>query len=116
MKAILISLCAFLITTSIFSQEKIESDIDYAFKNAKKGIYWALSNIPEKKSKMEENLIAEDKLYASVRLYKEVNGVKVESTGYYQTDEVKILIYISNHSLEEYGYLEKVQKEKTNKN
>ena len=94
-----------LLSTNSFAQEKIESDIDFAFQYAKKGIYWALSNIPEKKSKLESDLIADDKLYAHVRLDKEVNGVKVESTGYYQTHEVRIIIYRSNDSLEEYGYL-----------
>jgi len=39
-------------------------DIDYAYQNAKKGIYWALANIPEKKTKLESDLIADDKLYA----------------------------------------------------
>jgi hypothetical protein len=93
-----------------FSQEKIESNIDYAYQNAKKGIYWALSNIPEKKSKIEENLVADDRLFTSVKLYKEVNGVRVESTGYYNTNEVTIVIYISNDTLEEYGYLKKYEK------
>ncbi|MCH7724356.1 MAG: hypothetical protein IIC76_13625 [Bacteroidetes bacterium] len=94
-----------LFSTNSFAQEKIESDIDYAFQNAKKGIYWALSNIPKKKSKIESDLIADDRLYSHVRLNKEVNGVKIVSTGYYQTNKVTISIYRSNDSLEEYGYL-----------
>jgi hypothetical protein len=99
-----IALTALLSTTG-FSQEKIESDIDFAFQNAKKGIYWALSNIPEKKSKIDSDLIADDRLYAHVRLDKEVNGVKIVSTGHYQTNKVIISIYRSNDSLEENGYL-----------
>ena len=112
MKAFFICMFSILLTAITFSQEKVESDIDFAYHNAKKGIYWALSNIPEKKSKIEENLVADDRLYSSVKLYKEVNGVKVESTGYYHTNEVKILIYISNDSLDEYGYLRKLPEEK----
>lgn len=94
-----------------FSQEKLKSDIDYAYQNARKGIYWALSNIPEKKTKLESDLIADDKLYADVKLYKEVNGVKVESTGYYHSNEVRIKIYKSYDSLEKDGYLKKESEE-----
>ncbi len=90
-----------------FSQEKLESDIDYAYQNAKKGIYWALSNIPEKKTKLDNKLIADDKLYAEVKLHKEVNGIKVESIGYYHSNEVRIQIYKSYNSLEKDGYLKK---------
>jgi len=115
MKAFFICVVLISFNASIFSQEKIESNIDYAFQNAKKGIYWALSNLPEKKSKLEENLVADDKLYSSVKLYKEVNGVKIESTGYYITNEVAITIYISNDSLEEYGYLKKPEENEMKK-
>ena len=107
MKALFTFLFVFLVSSICYSQEKIESDIDFAFQNAKKGIYWALANIPEKKSKLESELIADDKLYAVVKLSKEVNGIKVESTGYYNSNEVSITIYRSNDSLEEYGYLKK---------
>ena len=106
MKSLIVLALAILLSTTGFSQEKIESDIDYAFQNAMKGIYWALSNIPEKKSKLESDLIADDKLYANVRLDKEVNGVKIVSTGHYQTNRVTISIYRSNDSLKENGYLE----------
>ena len=105
MKTLFVLALAALLSTTSFSQEKIESDIDYAFQNAKKGIYWALSNLPQKKKKLESDLITDDKLYAHVRLDKEVNGVKIVSTGHYQTIKVTISIYRSNDSLEEYGYL-----------
>jgi len=112
MKAFFICIVVISSSSIALSQEKIESNIDYAFQNAKKGIYWALSNIPEKKTKLEEQLIADDRLYSNVKLYKEINGIKIESTGYYITNEVTITIYISNDSLEEYGYL-KVPEEET---
>ena len=105
MKALYTIVFIFLLASVCLSQEKIENDIDYAYQNAKKGIYWALTNIPEKKSKLESELIADDKLYAVVKLSKEVNGIKVESTGYYNSNEVSIIIYRSNDRLEEYGYL-----------
>ena len=101
---ILLSVFTFL-TPNNFSQEKLESDIDYAYQNAKKGIYWALSNVPEKKKKIESDLIAEDRLYADVRLDMEVNGVKIISRGYYQSNEVEIIVYRSFDSLIKDGYL-----------
>ena len=101
--ALILSLFLFL-PVSLLSQAKTEQDIDVAYQNAKKGIYWALSNIPGKKATMDNDLIAEDKLYASVKLSKEVQGVKVSSKGYYQTNEVEITIYRSYESLKAEGY------------
>ncbi|GBD88316.1 hypothetical protein BMS3Abin03_02251 [bacterium BMS3Abin03] len=111
MKIPLFLICIFWLTGFCLSQEKIESDIDYAYQNAKKGIYWALSNIPEKKSKIEGDLVADDRLYAHVRLDKEINGVKVKSKGFYFTNTVEITIYRSFDSLKEYGYLKEEEKE-----
>ena len=88
-----------------FSQQKLEDDIEIAYLNAKKGIYWALDNIPQKKLKLENELIADDKLYAKVKLEIEIEGIKIESTGYYHSNEVNIKIYKSNDSLVKDGYL-----------
>jgi len=107
MKVLLITALVIFFSLICFSQEKLESDIDYAYQNAKKGIYWALSNIPEKKTKLESELIADDKLYAEVKLYKEVNGVKIASTGFFHSNEVRIKIYKSFDSLVKAGYLMK---------
>lgn len=101
--AFILSLFLFL-PISLLAQAKTEQDIDVTYQNAKKGIYWALSNIPGKKATMDNDLIAEDKLYASVKLSKEVNGVKVSSIGYYQTNQVEIIIYKSYDSLKNEGY------------
>jgi hypothetical protein len=89
---------------NLFAQEKTEQDMDVAYQNAKKGIYWALSNIPGKKASLDNDLIGEDKLYASVKISKEVNGVKVSSKGYNNTNEVEITIYKSYDSLKAEGY------------
>lgn len=94
-------------TQIIFSQSKIEDDIEFALVNAKKGIYWALSNIPVKKSKIEKSIINEDKLLAKVKVAKELNGIRVESTGYNQTNEVTIILYRSRDSLIKDGYIKK---------
>ena len=93
-----------IFSSTIFAQQKTENDIDLAYQNAKKGIYWALANIPEKKQSIDNDLIADDKLYASVKLSKEFNGVKIESTGYYLSNSVSIVIYKSDDSLEKEGY------------
>ena len=100
-----------IFSSTIFAQQKTENDIDLAYQNAKKGIYWALANIPEKKQSIDNDLIADDKLYASVKLSKEFNGVKIESTGYYLSNEVSIIIYKSDDSLEKEGY-KKTEEEK----
>jgi hypothetical protein len=108
MKKVFIIPFLFLLISNIsYSQEKIESDIDSAVQNAKKGIYWALSNIPDKKSKLEKSLINNDNLVATVKIEKELNGVRVESTGYYQTNEATIVIYRSKDSLLKDGYIKK---------
>ena len=104
MKAFQIIIIFLLVQFSSLAQTKTDGDIDLAYQNAKKGIYWALSNIPGKKATLDNELIAEDKLYATVKLSKEVNGVKVSSKGYYQTNQVEITIYKSYESLKSEGY------------
>ena len=91
------------------AQTKIEDDISPAFLNAKKGIYWALSNIPGKKTKIENDLIANDKLYSSVKLQKEVGGVKIESTGFGESISVTITVYRSYDNLKKDGYIKKIE-------
>ena len=93
----------------INAQTKIDDDISPAFLNAKKGIYWALSNIPGKKTKIENDLVANDKLYSSVKLQKEIGGVKIESTGYGETISITIIIYRSYDSLKKDGYIKKIE-------
>ncbi len=89
---------------SMSAQTKTEDDMNVAYQNAKKGIYWALENIPGKKASLDNDLIAEDRLYASVKISKEVQGVKVSSKGYNNTNEVEITIYKSYESLKAEGY------------
>ena len=48
MKTLFVLALTALLSTTGFSQEKMESDIDYAYQNAMKGMYWVLSNIPQK--------------------------------------------------------------------
>jgi len=101
---IMILIFGYLGVSSLSAQSKTEDDMNLAYQNAKKGIYWALSNIPGKKATLDNDLIAEDKLYASVKISKEVQGVRVNSVGYYQTNQVEITIYKSYESLKIEGY------------
>jgi len=87
------------------AQVDLESDIDIAIQNAKKGIYWVLNNIPEKKNKLDNDLISEDKLFASVKLSKEINGIKIESTGFNNSNSVTIKLFRSNESLIKDGFI-----------
>ncbi|MGQ9845856.1 MAG: hypothetical protein ACUVQN_06625 [Caldisericia bacterium] len=108
MKIIKLSLFVLILySINLYSQEKIESDIENTFVNAKKGVYWALSNLGGKKAKFEKLLIADDKLISKVKVSKELNGVRIESTGYNNTNEVTIVIYRSADSLIKDGYIKK---------
>jgi hypothetical protein len=82
-----------------FAQENPESKMNEAFMNAKKGVYYALSSIPDKKDNWTKELIDKDKLIAKVKLAKEVAGIKIESEGYFKTYEIKITLYRSYESL-----------------
>jgi hypothetical protein len=104
MKKLIIFLPLLLIS-AINIQNKNEENITTAFQNAKKGMYYALSNIPEDKSRLNRELVDKNKLFAKVKLSKEVNGIKIESKGYSSSTEVTIKIYRSFESLEKDGYL-----------
>jgi hypothetical protein len=94
-----------LLPSLFFAQSTTEENLEKAFQNAKKGVYWALSNIPVKKNSVSNDLIADDKLVASVRLEKEIFGIKIESTGLFETTEIKVKIFKSTDKLIEEGYL-----------
>ncbi|MEJ2614627.1 MAG: hypothetical protein P8Z35_06700 [Ignavibacteriaceae bacterium] len=110
-----LTLFLFIISVCVTAQTKTDEEINTAFQHAKKGIYWALANIPEKKSRIKNDLIFEDKLYCKVRLDKKFNGIKIESIGFYNSNQVTILIYKSNDILKEEGFI-KLNKENTEKN
>jgi len=94
-----ILLIIFFCAVPALSQENPESKMNEAFKNAKKGVYYALSNIPDKKDNWTKELIDDDKLIAKVKLDKEVAGIRIESEGYFSTYEIKITLYRSYESL-----------------
>lgn len=90
------------------ANSEMEEAINTASQYAKKGIYWALSNISTKKSKLDGKLIEDNKLLAVVKVSKEINGIKIESTGFYKTYEVTIVVYRSYESLVADKYINKV--------
>ncbi len=101
-------LILFLISFTLQAQQEMEKNLDAAYQNAKKGVYWALANIPEKKARLQSDLIADEKLYATVKLEKEFEGVKIVSTGYHNTTEISITIYRSTAGLIKKGYIKPV--------
>jgi len=107
MKSYLFILPILFLTHAIFSQSKIESDIESTLVNAKKGVYYALSNLQGKKARFEKSLIADDKLIAKVKVSKELNGIKIESTGFSGTNELTVVLYKSADSLIKDGYIKK---------
>lgn len=104
---LLILATTFLFAPFMLSQSKVEEDIEAALVNAKKGVYWALSNLQGKKAKFEKSLIADDKLIAKVKVSKELNGIKIESTGFSETNELSVILYRSSESLIKDGYVKK---------
>ena len=94
-----------LSSLTLLAQNNYEEKLNLAYSNAKKGIYYALSNIPEKRNKLEEELIFEDQIIARVKLSKEVEGVRIESTGIYECNEVTVKLYRSFDLLRKEGYL-----------
>jgi len=107
MKTAFVILTYLYIPLIAYGQSGFESEMDYVVGNAKKGVYWALENIPSSKNKIERSIIVEDKLLAKIRITKEINGIRIESTGYLNTNEVTIVVYRSQDSLLKDGYIRK---------
>ncbi|MCC6550189.1 MAG: hypothetical protein IT279_08985 [Ignavibacteriaceae bacterium] len=101
-----IFLCAIGIITSSLSASGTER-LDTAFSHAKKGLQYGLSNLKEKRSKDEYKLIEQDKLLAEVKISKEIGGVKIESKGFFEGEEVTVVTYRSYESLVSDGYIDK---------
>lgn len=100
-----ILLIVIFFSCQILPQSQLENKVDIAYQNAKKGIYWSLNNIPESKSRLKHDLIDKDKLYSTIQIVKEIDGVKIISTGFNNSAEVRIKIYISFESLIKDGYI-----------
>jgi len=108
-KNISFSLIVLVIITACISYHFMlkEDDVESAYQNAKKGVLWGLANIKNKKSKLDNKLVSNDKLTAEVKVEKVVNGVRVIATGYSETTDVTITTYRSFETLVNEGYIEK---------
>ena len=89
------TLIIFLFPVLLLAQNDLEKGMDKAFMNAKKGIHWAINNIPDDKSTLHSDLIDGDSLVAEVKLYKETKGVRVESTGFNDSYSAEVIVYRS---------------------
>jgi len=87
--------------------QQMEDELALAFQNAKKGVYWGLANLRGKKTKFENKLISQDKLVATIKISKEINGAVIESTGHNESSEITIVVHRSYDSLVKDGLLEK---------
>lgn len=95
----------FLLTPVLGQTSSMEDEITTAHLNAKKGIQYGLKNLKDKRAKFDHKLIDKSKLISTVKVSKEINGVKVEATGYYLSTEVSIVIYRSYLDLVKDGYI-----------
>ncbi|NUN10273.1 MAG: hypothetical protein HUU54_13955 [Ignavibacteriaceae bacterium] len=106
-----ILLLAFILSMSLsffLRADDMENEITAALQNAKKGIMFGLSNLKTKKNKLDNTLIAEDKLIADIKITKEINGVKVESIGYFNSTTVTVVLYRSYESLLRDKYIDRI--------
>jgi hypothetical protein len=87
--------------------QQMEDELLLAYQHAKKGVYWGLSNLKGKKTKFENKLISQDKLIATIKISKEINGAIIESTGHNESSEVTIIVHRSYDSLVKEGFIEK---------
>lgn len=90
------------------AQSNYSKDIDIAYKNALKGVHYALSNVPERKNSISKDLVDADQMVAKIKLSKEIGGVSVESTGHYKTYEVKIIVQRDYESLKKEGLIDRI--------
>lgn len=105
MNKISVFLISLLFSLSLYAGS-IE-DLDKAYANAKRGMQYGLTNLKEKKSRDDYKLIEQDRLLAEVKIFKEIGGVKIESKGVYNGEEVTIVTYRSYESLVKDGLIDK---------
>ena len=96
-----------LLSITISGQQNFMADIDSAYSNARKGMFWAFSHIPESKKSISKSIISDNSQLAKIKLTKEVQGVKVVTTGYHKGAEVSFTVYKSYENLLKEGYIRK---------
>lgn len=86
----------------------VDDEMIFAFKNAQKAVVWALSNIPDRRAKEEKKLVENDKLIAEVSIEKEINGIRIEATGFINSTSIKVTVYRSYDSLLKDGHIRRI--------
>lgn len=99
----------------LFGQSEIQKlnfkeKVDSAYLNAMKGVYYALENIPDRKSSVSKDLISENELIASVKVSKEVGGVLVQAVGFCNSYKVSVEVYRDYESLKNEGIISYIPK------
>ncbi|MBU2445074.1 MAG: hypothetical protein KJ666_05810 [Bacteroidetes bacterium] len=72
-----------------------KEDIQIAFTSAMKGVYWAQENVSPKRETMFKDIIVNNKKICTVKIYKQVGGLKIISEGYEGSTKVEITTYRS---------------------
>ena len=85
--------------------------MDSAYTNAMKGVYFALENIPEKKNSVSKDLITNDELIANVKIRKEVNGISVIATGFYNSYKITAEVYRDYKALKDEGFIDYIPRQ-----
>ncbi|MDA3860759.1 MAG: hypothetical protein PF445_05995 [Melioribacteraceae bacterium] len=96
---------------TVNQKSDFKEKVDSAYMNAMKGVYYALENIPERKGSTSKDLIAENELIASVKVKKEVGGVVVKSSGFYNTYKVTVEVYRDYKTLKNEGIIKYIPKD-----
>lgn len=73
----------------------VEDDVYLAYKNAMRGVIWAIDNIPFKKDATYKDIIENDKKICSIKIFKQEGGIKIISLGFYNSSTVEITTYKS---------------------
>ncbi len=85
--------------------------VDSAYTNAMKGVYFALENIPEKKNSVSKDLISNDELIANVKIRKEVNGISVVATGFYNSYKITAEVFRDYKALKDEGFIDYIPRQ-----
>jgi hypothetical protein len=96
---------------TINQKSDFKEKVDLAYKNAMKGVYYALENIPERKNSTTKDLIANNEIISTVKISKSVGGVSVQSNGFFNTYKVTVEIYRDYASLKSEGVIDYIPKE-----
>lgn len=95
---------------TINQQTDFKEKVDLAYKNAMKGVCFALENIPERKNSVSKDLIANNEIISTVKISKSVGGVSVQSKGFFNTYQVTVEIYRDYVSLKNEGVIDYIPK------